>query len=83
MKDKGQEIIEDELTKTTGLKMPYAESLVTRLQLTTQNRFLMSLVDCVIYFFGVVCSFVLFCFVCMFGYLIDFHISFVLVLTDK
>ena len=43
----------------------------------------MSLVDCVIYFFGVVCSFVLFCFVCMFGYLIDFHISFVLVLTDK
>jgi hypothetical protein len=31
MKDKGQEIIEDELTKTTGLKMPYAESLVTRL----------------------------------------------------
>ena len=43
----------------------------------------MSLVDCVIYFFGVVCSFVLFCFVCMFGWLIDFHISFVLVLTDK
>jgi hypothetical protein len=31
MKDKGQEIIEDVLKKTKGLKKPYAESLVRRL----------------------------------------------------